>query len=235
MTLFYMDPNKPSATPPLTLSKEDMEHKRLLDNWFAFTETLEPEISKVTFFPEEILPYEKKLYLDAFAREYKTHKSHGSLNNEILDSIAINVCNVNRFSNLIKQGIHKIYIQNVMDHPEQIAMYEKESLLDIYLQQSLFEDLYKFCESENFPKDVMYNSNLLFLRSQIQRYDDFYKEKMLGQINKSTPKNTQKASYKQNDTDKNDSAKDSKLLQWLMFILFSIAWIAIPIYFAKPK
>jgi hypothetical protein len=179
MTLFYMSPNDDFPNPPKGLAPEDIAHKKILDNWFAFTETLEPEFSKLTFFPENILPHEKAVYLNVFIKEFKDSKKLGALTPEILNALAINICNLFRFSSLIDKGIHKIYAQKILDCPEGIEMFDKTSLLDTYLQQSLTENIFNFCEQEGFPKEIMYNSNFMFLSTSNEAYNNTYKSKFL--------------------------------------------------------
>lgn len=179
MTLLYNDPNQEFPTPPAGFSPEDIEHKKILKNWFAFTNTLEPELSKLTFFPKNILPYNQEVYLQAFIKEFRDHKKLDSLTPEILNSIAINVGNLFRFSSLIDKGIHKIYAQKIIDHPESILMLDKKALLDTYLQRNITENLFQFCKDENFPKDVMYFSNHMFLATSDNDYNEHYKSLFL--------------------------------------------------------
>lgn len=179
MTLFYNDPTQEFPTPPAGFSPEDIEHKKILNNWFAFTDSLEPEFSKLTFFPKNILPYDQEVYLQAFIKEFRDHKKSDSLTPEILNSIAINVGNLFRFSSLIDKGAHKIYAQQILDYPEGIKMFDKTSLLDTYLQQSLTENIFNFCEQEGFPKEIMYNSNFMFLSTSNEAYNNSWKSKFL--------------------------------------------------------
>jgi hypothetical protein len=182
MTLFYIDPNDPAQqfpNPPKGLSQDEIEHQKILDNWFAFTDTLEPQFSKLTFFPKNILPYDRDIYLEVIKEEFRNHKKLGTLTPEILNSIAINIGNLFRFSSLIDKGIHRIYAQLVMDYPEGIKMFDKTSLLDTYLQQSLTENIFNFCEQEGFPKEIMYNSNFMFLSTSNEAYNNSWKSKFL--------------------------------------------------------
>lgn len=182
MTLFYINPNDPAQqfpNFPRVLSPKDIEHQKILNNWFAFTDTLEPEFSKLTFFPENILPYDRGIYLEVLKKEFAEHKKLGTLSSETLNSIAINIGNLFRFSSLIDKGIHKIYAQKILDNPEAIKMYDKTSLLDTYLQQSLTENIFNFCEQEGFPLEIMYNSNFMFLSTSNEAYNNFYKSKFL--------------------------------------------------------
>ncbi len=196
MTLFYIDPNDPAQqfpNPPKGLSQDEIEHQKILDNWFAFTDTLEPQFSKLTFFPKNILPYDRDIYLEVIKEEFRNHKKLGTLTPEILNSIAINIGNLFRFSSLIDKGIHRIYAQLVMDYPESIKQFNKNSLLDTYLQRSLTENIFDFCEQEDFPKEIMYLSNFLFLSTSDESYNTLYKNKFLSQesnIKKSTFKNS---------------------------------------------
>ncbi len=182
MTLFYINPNDPAQqfpSLPRGLSPKDIEHQKILNNWFAFIDTLEPEFSKLTFFPENILPYDREVYIEVIKKEFRDHNKLDTLTPEILNSIAINVCNLFRFSSLIDKGIHKIYAQKILDYPEGIKMFDKTSLLDTYLQQSLTENIFNFCEQEGFPKEIMYNSNFMFLSTSNEAYNNSWKSKFL--------------------------------------------------------
>ncbi len=240
MTLLYNDPKDTKQqfpTPYLVLSSEDSESQKILSNWFSFVDTLEPEFSKLTFFPENILPYDKADYLKVFTKEFKTHKKLGTLTPEILNSIAINVCNLYRFSKLVDKGIHKIYFQNVLDHPEQIAMFDKKSLLDTYLQQGLTENIFAFCESEGFPKNVMYHSNSLYLLTTNQEYNDLCKSKFLNK-EPNFKKIPAQHSYKDDDSNGPDGTlntffEKNKLAWVVVVIVFSTAWVALMLFIAK--
>lgn len=179
MTLFYMSPGDDFPNPPKDSSPADIAHKKVLDNWFAFIDTLEPEFSKLTFFPENILPYDREVYLEVIKKEFRDHNKLDTLTPEILNSIAINVGNLFRFSSLIDKGIHKIYAQQILDYPEGIKMFDRTSLLDTYLQQSLTENIFNFCEQEDFPKEIMYNSNFMFLSTSNEAYNNSWKSKFL--------------------------------------------------------
>jgi hypothetical protein len=206
MTLFYIDPNDPAQqfpNPPKGLSQDEIEHQKILDNWFAFTDTLEPEFSKLTFFPENILPHNREVYLEVFKKEFANHKKLDTLTPEILNSIAINVGNLFRFSKLIDKSIHKIYAQKIMDYPESVKMFDKKSLLDTYLQRSLTENIFHFCEQEGFPKEIMYVSNFLFLSTPDESYNTFYKNKFLSQGS-----NIKKSAFKNSSNEKNIDEDD---------------------------
>ncbi len=175
MTLFYISPDDDFPNPPKGLAPEDIAHKKILDNWFALTDSLEPEFSKLTFFPENILPHERSTYLQAFAKEYENRLKSGELSESILNSLAINVANVYRFSPLVKEGIHYPYIQKVIDEPLSGLKLEKNPLIDTYLTQSLAEGIFKFCEEENFPKKVMCESNWMLFIGTKKNYQDYLK------------------------------------------------------------
>lgn len=199
MTLFYINPNDPAQrfpNPPDVFGAEEEEHKKILNNWFAFTDTLEPEFSKLTFFPENILPHDRAVYLEVFKKEFRNHKKAGTCTPEILNAIAINVCNLYRFSSLIDIGIHKTYAQKVIDFPESILMFDKKSLLDTYLQRNLTQNIFQFCKDENFPKDVMYFSNQMFLVTSDSQYNEHYKSLFLNLSANTSSKSSEKINLK---------------------------------------
>jgi hypothetical protein len=162
MTLFYISPDDDFPNPPKDSSYEDIAHKKVLDNWFAFTDSLEPEFSKLTFFPENILPHEKLTYLETFIFEYKKYKKNDELTESILTALAINVFNLYRFSPLIYEGFHCLHTQKLLDNPSEAVKLNKSSSIDNDLIKGLVEDIHKFCESEGFPKKVMFKSNEMF-------------------------------------------------------------------------
>jgi hypothetical protein len=162
MTLFYMSPDDDFPNPPKGSTPEEISHKKILDNWFAFTDSLEPEFSKLTFFPENILPHERSTYLQAFAKEYENRLKSGELSESILNSLAINVANVYRFSPLIYEGFHCLHTQKLLDNPSEAIKLDKSSSIDNDLIKGLVEGIHKFCESEGFPKKVMFESNAMF-------------------------------------------------------------------------
>lgn len=172
MTLFYMNPGDPFPTPPKGSGIEEIKHKKILDNWFAFTDSLEPDFSKLTFFPENILPHDKLTYLETFAFEYRKYKENDELTEPILNALAINVFNLYRFSPLIDKGVHNLYMQNFLDSPVEALKIDKNSLIDNDLIQGLVEGIYKFCTSEGFPKKLMYECNQIFLLGLDKKYSD---------------------------------------------------------------
>jgi len=175
MTLFYMSPNDDFPNPPKYSSPADIAHKKVLDNWFAFTDSLEPDFSKLTFFPENILPYDKLTYLETFAFEYKKYKENNELTEPILYALAINILNLHRFSPLIVEGVHYLHMQKFLDNPAEALKLNKKSLVDDDLIQGLVKDIYKFCETEGFSKKVMYESNSVFFLGLDKTHIEFFK------------------------------------------------------------
>lgn len=175
MTLFYMNPGDPFPTPPKGSGIEDIKHKKILDNWFAFTNSLEPDFSKLTFFPENILPHDKLTYLETFAFEYKKYKDNDELTESILYALAINILNLYRFSPLIVEGVHYLHMQKFLDNPAEALKLEKKSSTDDDLIQGLVKDIYKFCETEGFSKKVMFESNSVFFLGLDKTHINYFK------------------------------------------------------------
>ncbi len=200
------------------------EYKEVLNNWHSFTASLEPEFSKLTFFPESILPLSKSLYLAAFRTEFLTHKASGTLNPQLIKSIAINVGNINRFSGLLEKTPHKLYAQKLMENPELIKDHDPYPLLDVYLQQSLAGGLLQFCEENEFPKNRIYSENLLFFSNMLKEgYTTSYFKSLFEDKKVQAPKREEVTSPKELI----NQSLDKKSSRWMSFFIVSLIWAAV--------
>lgn len=224
MTLFYTNPSDPFPTPPKGSSSEEIKHKKILDNWFAFTDSLEPDFSKLTFFPENILPHDKLTYLETFAFEYKKYKENDELTEPILYALAINILNLHRFSPLIVEGVHYLHMQKFLDNPAEALKLNKKSLVDDDLIQGLVKDIYKFCETEGFSKKVMFESNSVFFLGLDKTHIEFFKSWFITElpVEKVTQTQEKKPITSKNITLRRDRGPNHPL--WTVLgILISIA------------